>query len=421
MQLIQLDNGLRLLLLPEEHARVFSLDVWVTVGSRYEAGYPGGIAHLAEHMLFKGTARRTARQIAEETDNIGGVMNAYTGQEYTRYYIQTLGEYAAEAVDLLTDMLLHPALLDKELEPERRVVLEEIAMYEDSADDLAHDSLVEFVWQGNSLGAPISGTRQSVEAIDRETLYRFWQAHYTPDRMTVVCAGAFDPAAMEALLCRLWTDVPAGAGLPATTAPTFHPGVVCHRKEFEQVSLELGFPGLPSGDEDRFALSLLNAMVGGGESSRLYQRLREELGLTYGIYTANYDCHGAGLYTVCASVSPENQRQALLEIGRVITCLAREGVTEAELRRTKTHAKTAFLMGLETVAARAGRAGRGEVILGRQTPVGEVLARWDVLTAADLHRLARRLFSAPPALAAVGPVATQADYGAWLQEAFASK
>lgn len=418
MQRIRLDNGLRLLLLPEPTARVFTLDVWVTAGSRYEAGYPGGISHLAEHMLFKGTARRTARQISEEADNMGGVLNAYTGQEYTRYYMQTLSDCAFEAVDLLTDMLQHAAVPEKELEAERRVVLEEIAMYEDSADDLAHDSLVEFVWQGNSLGAPISGTRQSVSAIGRDALLRFLQENYTPDRLTVVCAGGFDGAAMEARLRQLWDGIPAGSDLPAAQPPAFQAGVTCRRKDFEQISFELAFPGLPSGDEGRFALSLLNAVVGGGESSRLYQRLREELGLTYGIFSVNYDSRGAGLYTVCASVSPENQRQALREIGQVLARLLRDGVTEEELRRTKAHVKTAFLMGLETVAARAARAGRGEVILGRQTTVDEVLARWDALTAADLHRVALRLFSSPPALAAVGPVETEATYACWLQEDF---
>ncbi|MBQ5840620.1 MAG: insulinase family protein [Clostridia bacterium] len=421
MQRIELDNGLRLLLLPEAAARVFTLDVWLSVGSRYEEGYPAGIAHLTEHMLFKGTARRTSRQISEEIDNMGGVMNAYTGQEYTRYYIQTLGEYAPQAVDLLTDMLLHAAIPEKELEAERRVVLEEIAMYEDSAEDLAHDSLVEHVWQGDPLGTPISGTPQSVMAIDGITLHRFLQENYTADRMTVVCAGDFDPVAMEALLRRALGGLSKGRGLQTGAPPVFHHGVVCRRKDFEQVSLELGFRGLPTGDADRFALSLLTAIVGGGESSRLYQRLREELGLTYGIFAANYDNHGAGLYAVCASVSPENQQQALLEIGREIRRLVEEGVSEEELRRTKAHAKISLLMSQETVAARAARVGRGEVVMGRQTSVDEVLARWDSLQAADLQALARRLFGNVPALAAVGPVATREEYAQWLQEAFGGK
>ena len=418
MQRIELNNGLRLLLLPEAAARVFTLDVWLSVGSRYEEGFPAGIAHLAEHMLFKGTERRTSRQISEEMDNMGGVMNAYTGQEYTRYYIQTLGEYAFQAVDLLTDMLLHASIPEKELESERRVVLEEIAMYEDSAEDLAHDSLVEHVWQGDPLGTPISGTPQSVSDIDRATLRRFLQENYTADRITVVCAGDFDPAAMEELLRRELDDLPVGRGLKMGEPPVFHDGVVCRRKDFEQVSLELGFRGLSTGAPDRFALSLLTSIVGGGESSRLYQRLREELGLTYGIFAANYDNHGAGIYAICASVSPENQRQALLEIGCELRRLTEEGISEEELRRTKAHAKIALLMSQETVAARAARVGRGEVVLGKQTSVDEVLARWDSLCAADLQALARRIFGATPALAAVGPVATREEYALWLQEAF---
>ncbi len=418
MQHITLENGLQLLLLPFADAHVFTLDIWVTVGSRYEAGYHSGIAHLTEHMLFKGTEKRTARDISVAVDHIGGLLNAYTGQEHTRYYMQTLGEYAGQAVELLTDMLLHPTIPERELQLERQVVLEEIAMYEDSPEDVAHDSLIRQVWQGSSLSAPISGTRESVTAIEREELLRFLQECYTPERMFIVCGGCFDAAAIEDMVRREFGSRPKGNGCPAAAAPVFTPGIVTCQKDNEQVCLELGFPGLSVDDPDRFTLTLLTALVGDGETSRLYQRLREELGLVYGVFAVQYACRDVGMYTISASTSPDKQRQVLQEIGGVLTRLLEQGITEEELQRTKVRIKTAFLMSLETVAARAAREGRNQRRFGRAVPVEEVLAAWEQVTCEDILRLARRLFSPVPALSAVGPVMPQQEYETVLATCF---
>lgn len=420
MQRLILDNGMRVLLLPQEDTRVFTLDVWVQAGSRYENGYHGGISHLMEHMLFKGTERRTSRDISLAMDAVGGVMNAYTGQEATRYYIQTLGEYADAALDLLSDMLLHTTIPERELALERQVVLEEIAMYEDSAEDTAHDSLTEAVWKGSGLGAPISGTRESVLAIDREELLRFLRDKYTPDRMVMVCAGSFDPVAVEKQIRQDFGSCPTGTRPDIPDSPLFIPSIVSQKKAYEQVSLELGFPGLPSDSPERYALSLLTAVVGDGESSRLYQRLREELGLTYGIYAVHYACLGAGMYTVSASVSPKNQMQALEEIGKVLTQLVEEGITEEELVRAKARAKAALIMSQETVAARAAREGRSERLFGRSVKVQEVLEAWERITCADVLRLARQIFVNTPALSVVGPVEEEEAYRPVLEAAFPS-
>ncbi|MBQ8684158.1 MAG: insulinase family protein [Clostridia bacterium] len=408
MEKIVLENGLRLLLLPQSEARVFTLDVWVGAGSRYEAGFHGGISHLAEHMLFKGTETRTSRDISLAMDDIGGVINAYTGQEHTRYYIKTLREFAGQALELLADMLLHSAIPQKELELERMVVLEEIAMYEDSPEDTAHDGLTEMVWQGGALGAPISGTRESVLAIDREELLRFLHERYTPDNMLVVCAGGFDEAAVRAAVEATFGHRPTGTGHPVDDTPVFVPGILRREKPYEQVSLELGFPGLPVDASERFTLSLLTALLGDGESSRLYQRLREELGLVYGVFTTHYASRDVGMYTISASTSPDNQLTVLQEIGEVLTHFLTEEITAEELRRTKTRVKTSFLMSLETVAALAAREGRSEWVLGRSVPVEDVLAAWEAVTAEDILVLARRLFAGPVALAAVGPAAEEA-------------
>lgn len=408
MERIVLDNGLRLLMLPQPDARVFTLDVWVGAGSRYEHGFHGGISHLTEHMLFKGTETRSSRDISLAMDDIGGVINAYTGQEHTRYYIKTLREFAGQALELLADMLLCSAIPQRELELERQVVLEEIAMYEDSPEDTAHDGLTEMVWQGGMLGAPISGTRESVMAIDREELLRFLRERYTPDNMLVVCAGGFDAAAVREAVEATFGARSAGVGHPTDETPRFVPGILRREKPYEQVSLELGFPGLPVDAPERFTLSLLTALLGDGESSRLYQRLREELGLVYGVFTTHYASRGAGIYTISASTSPDNQLTVLTEIGQVLTRFLTEEITPEELRRTKTRVKTGFLMSLETVAAHAAREGRSEWVLGCSVPVEAVLEAWERVTAEDILALARRLFGGPVALAAVGPAADEA-------------
>ena len=410
MERIVLENGLRLLLLPQPESHVFTLDVWVGAGSRYEQGFHAGISHLTEHMLFKGTATRTSRDISLAMDDIGGVINAYTGQEHTRYYVKTLREFAGQAVELLADMLLHAAMPARELELERQVVLEEIAMYEDSPEDVAHDSLTELVWQGGSLGAVISGTRESVLATDREELLRFLGSRYTPDNMLVVCAGGFDVPAIREAVEGAFGGRPRGDGHPTDDTPVFTPGILRREKPCEQVSLELAFPGLAADAPERFTLSLLTALLGDGESSRLYQRLREELGLVYGVYTTHYASREVGMYTISASTSPENQLRVLEEIGGVLTRFLAEELTPEELRRTKTRVKTGFLMSLETVAAHAAREGRSEWVLGRSVPVEEVLATWEAVTAEDILALARRLFGGPVALAAVGPAAEETDY-----------
>lgn len=415
MERIVLDNGLRLLLLPESGSRVFTLDVWVDAGSRYESGYHSGISHLAEHMVFKGTEKRSSLDISLAMDDIGGVINAYTGQEHTRYYVKTLGEYAPQALELLTDMLLHATIPTRELELERQVVLEEIAMYEDSPEDVAHDSLAEMVWQGHPLGASISGTPASVSEIDREELLRFLHNRYTPDRMLLVCAGDFCREEILAAVERDFGSRPAGTEREEQAAPVFHPGILRRQKDNEQVCLELGFPGLSATTEERFTLGLLTALLGDGESSRLYQRLREELGLVYGVYAVHYASKDGGLYTISVSTSPENQLTVLEEIGGVLTRLLTQGVTAQELDRVKKKVKTGFIMSLETVAARAAREGRSEYLRERSLSVDEVLTAWGQVTAEDILRVAQRLFGGAVALSAVGPVAEESAYRAVLQ------
>ncbi len=410
MEKLILDNGLRILLLPVAGARSASVGVWVAAGSRHEEAGEQGISHFIEHMLFKGTARRSARALSEEMDRLGGSVNAYTSKEYTRYYAQCLAENAAGALDILCDMLVSSRLDGEEMERERGVILDEMAMYEDSGEDVAHEALCAAVWPGSPLGRTILGLPETVSALTPDDLRRYMRRHYTPERMVAAVAGGFDREAVLRVLRETLGALPQGAGAPVLDAPAFTPALTLKPKEFEQTSLCLAMPGLPAGDPRRYAMSLLNFIVGGGASSRLFQRLREELGLTYSVYSAAYAGKGAGLFTVAASFSAGQQEQVLSEILAVLRGLPGT-ITEDELERARAQVKASFILGLETAAAQASYAGRNELLEGREIPPGEALAALDRLTRADVDGLAAALLQDPRrALSVAGDVKAPAFY-----------
>ncbi len=405
-----LENGLKILLLPIAGARSASVGVWIAAGSRFESSAKQGISHFVEHMLFKGTDTRSARDISEQMDKLGGNLNAYTTKEYTRYYAQTLSESAVETMELLADMLLHSRMEDEAVELERGVILDEMSMYEDVGEEVAHEQLCGAIWPDSPLGRPICGTRESVAAITAEELRRYVRENYTPERMLVVLAGGFDRQALLHTIRSTLGALPRGAGCPAADSPIFTPSLSLCAKDFEQVSLELAFPGIPRGDERRYALLLFNFIVGGGASSRLFQRLREELGLAYSIYSSHYAAEGAGVFTIAAATSPDQQETVLREIHAVLDGL-RNGVTEEEFLRARAQVKASHIMGLETIEAQASYAGRNELLLGRDVPSDEVLDALDALTVEDVNRLAAELLGGgQAALSVVGAVRDRAFY-----------
>ena len=417
LEKLRLDNGLRVLLLPVEGALSASVGVWIEAGSRYEAAAKQGISHFVEHMTFKGTDARTARQISEEMDLLGGGMNAYTTKEYTRFYAQTLAENARPAMELLTDMLLHSRMAAEDVELERGVILEEMAMYEDAGEDLAHEALCGAIWPDSPLGRPICGTRETVSAITPQDLLQYVAEEYTPGRMVAVAAGGYNREDILDCLQSTLGRLKPGAPCPAADTPAFTPGVVLRKKKFEQVSLELAVPGIPSGAEDgdlRYALLLFNFIAGGGASSRLFLRLREELGLAYSVYSTHYASKGAGLFTVSAGVSPSQQLRVLEEIREILAGIA-DGVTEEEFLRARAQVKSSYILGMETVAARASYAGRNELLERRAIGEAEVLTALDRLTPADVGGLAASLFTnAPWALSVAGPVEKEEAYAPFL-------
>lgn len=413
MERICLDNGLRVLLLPEEGALSAAVSLWVTAGSLWESDEQQGISHFLEHMAFKGTDRRTARQVSEEMDLLGGGMNAYTAREYTRYYAQTLAENAGQALDLLCDIVLNPRLDIADVELERGVILEEMSMYEDSGEEVAHDALCAAIWPGSPLGRPITGTRETVAALSADDLREYRRTHYAPGRMLAVAAGRFDREAVLEQLEKGPGALPPAAPPAAPEPPVYRPAFVLRQKDFEQTTLELAMPGLPRGDERRYAMMLFNFIVGGGASSRLFQRVREELGMAYSVYSANEAYAGTGLFTVTALTSPDQQGEVLREIRAVLDGFA-AGVSREEFDRALAQVKASYILGMETVEARASYYGRGQLFGDSENDPARVLEKLDALTPADVDALAAEILR-PEAysLAVVGVVREAAFYDGW--------
>lgn len=410
-----LENGLRVVYLPIEGAYSASVGIWVSAGSRNEVKSEQGISHFIEHMLFKGTARRSSKAISEEMDLLGGGLNAYTTKESTRYYAQTLAENAMAAMDILCDMLISPLLDPDELERERGVIIDEMAMYEDSGEDVAHDALCAAVWPDSPLGRPICGAAETVSSFSADDLRKYMEKHYTPERMVVVVAGDFDRTGMEALLEKTLGTLKRGGKAEEFDKPAFTPSLALTKKRFEQTSLALAMPGIPSGDPKRYAMMVLNFIVGGGTSSRLFQRLREELGLAYSVYSSHTASTGAGLFTVSASFSADQQERVLAEINEVLKGLA-NGVTEEEFDRARAQIKASNIMGLETVAAQASFAGHSELFEGRQITSEEILENLNALTRGDIDRLASEILGNPArALSVAGNTKGRSFYTPFLK------
>lgn len=390
MQIITLANGLRIVMEQMEHARSAAISFFIGAGSRHETPETAGVSHFIEHMLFKGSESRSSAAIAEEMDAMGGQLNAYTAKEYTCLYAQALESHVPVVTEIMADMLKNPRLDPSDLLIERGVILEEIGMYEDSAEDYCADILYESVWRSSPLGGNILGTRESVSRLTADCLRRHMDAYYTPERMVVSVCGRFDKDAVCAIIEKYFGGMP-NTGRPVRPMPVgFHPGITLRRRDFEQTQLLFCFEGLPTGDKDRYAAAVFSTIAGGSASSRLNRRIREDLGLAYSVYSFTSSYLGAGIFGVGAGVSPDNQEKTLQESMEILLAL-REGVDEQELSRTKEQFKAGMVMGMESSGARASAMGRALLLENHYTDEDEALAKIDALTAADIVRVARLL------------------------------
>ena len=411
-----LPNGVRILTEHVPGVRSASLGIWVGTGSRHESAAENGAAHFIEHMLFKGTGRRTAGELAEEMDAVGGQINAFTTKECTCFYARVLDTHLNQAADILCDMFFHSKFDDADVETERGVILEEIGMYEDNPEDLCAERLAGTVFRGTPLARPILGRKATLEKMDGAWLRDYQRTHYGPERIVVALAGSFTQAHVEDLARRFGQLEPVAhpAGRPAF----YTPGVVVKKKAIEQNHLTLAFPGLPFADKRRFALQLLSSILGGGMSSRLFQQVREQQGLCYSIYSYGAGHADTGVFCIYTALNRDTEAKALATIRQVVDQLRDQGPTHEELERAREQSKANVIMGLESTQARMSHAGRSLLFSGEILTPEAILAAYDAVTREDVMALARDLFQWDQAsLSAVGQVRSAKAYRALVLEA----
>ena len=386
------NNGLCLLTESMPDVRSVSLGAWLTRGSRHEGSKYEGIAHLTEHMLFKGTTKRTARDIAQDVDSIGGQLDAFTAKECTGYYIKVLDDHLPRAVDVLSDLLLHPAFLTVELEKEKKVILEEIKMVEDMPDDLVHEIFSANFWPIHPLGRSILGTPASVTAVSGASLRGYFERAYVGGNLVVAVAGHVQHGEVRDLLYSAFAEMSSMPEPIASTPPIPQPGLITREKDLEQSHLCFGTPGYAQDHENRYASYVLNTVLGGSMSSRLFQNVREKRGLAYAVNSSLVSYRDSGVLTVYAGCDTA----AVPGVGDLVRAefrnLRRDPVPADELQRAKDHLKGNLVLGLESTTSRMSQLARSEIYFGRQIELSEHLAAIDGVSADDVQHVATELF-----------------------------
>jgi len=388
-----MSNGLVIASEVMPHLRSASLGVWVKCGSRFEKAAHTGIAHFLEHLLFKGTRRRSAAQIAEAIDSVGGQLDAFTEKEYVGFFARVLDEHLPLAFDLVSDIVRNPTFPAKEVERERNVIFEEINMVEDSPQELVLDLYMESFWKGHPLGRPISGTKKSVAAITRGDVKRFFRSHYNSRNTVVSVAGNIRHPEVYALAERCFSDLEPGPALSAGPPPEIHAGrLIRHKAHLEQTHICLGTVCPPVSSKERYCAHLLSNILGGGMSSRLFQNIREKRGLVYSIYSMLSLYHDAGALVVYAGTAPENASRVVDLVLREFSRLREQLVSSRELERAKENIKGSMMLSLESSSSRMTHLAQQLIYYGRFYKLEEILDAVERVTSRDIRDLARRIF-----------------------------
>jgi predicted Zn-dependent peptidase len=388
-----LPNGIRVVTEHMPHVRSVSVGIWIGTGSREEADHLTGISHFVEHMVFKGTKNRSAEQIARSVDSIGGGLDAFTSKELVSYNVKVLDEHLPDAFDVIADLVRNPLFKKDDIEKEKGVILEELKMEVDNPEYLIHEIFASNFWKGHPLGRPILGTRQTIRSFDRDIVDRYYKQFYVPSNILVTAAGSLD----HQRLVNLVEDQFAGLK-PRKTAkldqpPQPHAPLVFRTKNsLEQVHVYVGVPSIEIAHEARFACFILNAILGGGMSSRLFQNIRERQGLAYTVYSELSMYRDAGCMLVYAGTSQRNAGKVVESIARELRKLADERVTEDELRRSKDHLKGSYVLGLESTSSRMANLARQELYFNRFFSLDEMLERVENVTAEEVQALAQQFF-----------------------------
>jgi len=404
-----LPSGLRVISEHQAGVRSAAIGVWVGVGSRDESPALHGCSHFLEHLLFKGTAERTALDISVALDAVGGEFNAFTAKEYTCFHARVLDEDLPLAVDVLGDMITSSTLAADDVEAERDVILDEIAMHDDDPDDVVHNLFAEQAWGDTPLGRPIAGTEASIQALTRDQVRRFYRRHYRPANIVIAAAGNVDHTALVRLVRAAfgrngWLEgVDAPVEARHGSRKRVRPGRLVAARPFEQVNVVLGMEGLRRDDERRFALGVLNTALGGGTSSRLFQEVRERRGLAYSVFSFASHHADSGLVGVSVGCLPTKLDDVLEVVREELAKVAASGITPEELARGKGQLRGGLVLGLEDTASRMSRIGKAELVHDRLLTIDEVIERIDAVTLEEVREIAAEVFTRPEILAIVGP------------------
>ncbi len=402
IQLTRLPSGLTVVTERMDRVETVSLGAFVATGSRHEEEAENGVSHFLEHMAFKGTERRSAVQIAEEIEAVGGHINAYTAREQTAYYVKVLKEDTALAADIIGDILTHSTFEPDELERERGVILQEIGQANDTPDDIIFDRFQEAAFPTQPLGRSVLGSEEGIRGMPRTALTGYMRRHYQSGNVVVAAAGKLEHQAILDLVQQHFADLP-GEQPPAMQPGAYQGGEFREERDLDQVHIVLGFPSIAYGDPDYYPTLLLSTLLGGGMSSRLFQEVREKRGLVYAIYSFTAPFLDGGLFGVYAGTG-ESEAAELIPVTLEELRKVRTGVGEGELARARAQVKASLMMSLESTGSRSEQLARQLQVFGRVVPTQETVAKLNAVTVDDICRAATRHFHARPTLATLGPI-----------------
>jgi predicted Zn-dependent peptidase len=385
-----LSNSIPVVMEPLRNMRSVAVGIWVKVGSRNETLDKNGISHFLEHMFFKGTHKRTAKDIAIEIDSLGGELNAFTSKESTTFYVKILDEYIEKGVELLSDIFLHSTFPEEDIEKEKRIIKEEIKMVEDTPDDYVHDLFNQAIWGNTGLGQSVLGRRETVKSFIRDDLISHIKSYYGTTDVIVACAGNFEPESLLAILNKNLGSLRRGSEPEKDTPPLFNGTVRVFHKELSEAHVCMGVEGIPQASEERYSISVLNTIFGAGVSSRLFQEIREKRGLAYSIYSFVSSYIDTGIWGIYAGVSRKRVPELVELILKEINSL-KDTLTEVELERAKNHLKGNIILGLESTGSRMNNIARQEIYYGRYYSPKEVMKEIDLIKLSQIRDLAERL------------------------------
>ncbi|MBM4763917.1 pitrilysin family protein [Bacillus sp. B15-48] len=395
-------NGVRIVLENIPTVRSVAIGVWIGTGSRNENKKNNGISHFLEHMFFKGTKTRTAREIAESFDSIGGQVNAFTSKEYTCYYAKVLDEHSQFALEVLADMFFHSTFESGELDKEKNVVYEEIKMYEDTPDDIVHDLLSRAIYDEHSLGYPILGTEETLKTFTADTLKQYMHDTYTPENVVISIAGNIEETFISSVE-KLFGSYEAGKEQIECQQPAFHANQISRKKDTEQAHLCIGFEGLQIGDPEVYSLITLNNILGGSMSSRLFQDVREQRGLAYSVFSYHSAFKDTGVLTVYSGTGAKQLNVLFETIQETLNKLKSEGITDKELNNSKEQLKGSLMLSLESTNSRMSRNGKNELVLGYHRSLDEIIEQINDVTKEKVDQLANRIFTDQYSVSLISP------------------